>query len=335
MISEIIICDDSNLARKQMARALPYELDAKIHFAGNGLQALEMIRTKSFDLMFLDLTMPVMDGYQVLAALQAEGHDLHVIVVSGDIQEKAQQKVTHLGAKAFIQKPCDPQKIESILKDLPLQGLNPVAQAQNNQHQDFSNPTPPLERLREITNVAMGQAASLLAREIGVFVNVPIPLVNEVQPSELVMAIQSLGKGQQRKGVCQGFVASGIRGEAMLILHDDDLKLLAEVFEFKQSDYSSSSSEILMEVASILISACLKGIGDQLSLRFSQGTPITLGKNETLEQLIERGSQQWANTLAVEIDYYIESHGIQCTLLLLFPENSIDKLHQLTAYFEG
>ena len=53
------------------------------------------------EIMFLDLTMPEMDGYGVLETLQKEGLNSFVVVVSADIQPIAQERVKQLGAIAF------------------------------------------------------------------------------------------------------------------------------------------------------------------------------------------------------------------------------------------
>jgi len=69
------------------------------------------------DLMFLDLTMPEVDGYQVLKALQAEDSMPFVIVVTADIQPKARERVLALGAKAFLGKCITPEDISRVLEE--------------------------------------------------------------------------------------------------------------------------------------------------------------------------------------------------------------------------
>jgi CheY-like chemotaxis protein len=103
------------MARKMLIRALPPEWDIQITQASSGVEALAAYRAGQVDVMFLDLTMPEMDGYQVLETLRREDLNCLVIVVSADIQEKAQQRVRELGAIAFIKKPVDAEKIKTVL----------------------------------------------------------------------------------------------------------------------------------------------------------------------------------------------------------------------------
>ena len=99
-----------------LIRALPADWDATILQAASGAEALAAYRTGTVDVMFLDLTMPDMDGYAVLEVLRQEGMNCLVIVVSADIQPQAKQRVKDAGAIAFIQKPVSGEGLSEILK---------------------------------------------------------------------------------------------------------------------------------------------------------------------------------------------------------------------------
>jgi CheY-like chemotaxis protein len=116
----IVIADDSLLARKVLTKALPPDWDVEIAYASNGREALALYRAGKASVMFLDLTMPDMTGYQVLEALQHEDLNTFVIVVSADIQPMAQERVRTLGAIAFIPKPVTPEAVLPILKEYGL-----------------------------------------------------------------------------------------------------------------------------------------------------------------------------------------------------------------------
>ncbi len=105
MALPVLICDDSILARKQVRKSIPETFDAEFQTAGNGLEALQILRSQEIGLVFLDLTMPELDGIGVLEAIRAEAIDSFVIVISADIQPEMQKRVMELGALAFIQKP--------------------------------------------------------------------------------------------------------------------------------------------------------------------------------------------------------------------------------------
>lgn len=66
MAISILICDDSALARKQLSRVIPVSWGANIEFAQHGWDAIHKLEANTFDILFLDLTMPELDGYGTL-----------------------------------------------------------------------------------------------------------------------------------------------------------------------------------------------------------------------------------------------------------------------------
>ncbi|WP_061240884.1 response regulator [Ectopseudomonas composti] len=321
----LLVCDDSNMARKQLIRALPAEWPVSLSQASNGEEALTAIRQGLGQVMLLDLTMPVLDGYQTLAALRAEGLNSQVIVVSGDVQEEAVRRVRELGALAFIKKPADPEILRQTLIELGL--FNPqgtaVAQAQAAALSDLKISF--RDALREVSNVAMGRAAALLAKVLGVFVQLPVPQVNIFEVSELHMTLLDAQRGERFSAICQGFIGEAIAGEALLLFHDSEVNDMARLLGWQPKN-EAETSEMLLDLASILIGACLAGIAEQLDLRFSQGHPQLLGQHASLDQIIQVNRQRWRKTLAVEISYSLEGHAIHFDLLLLFTEDSIKRL---------
>lgn len=112
----ILVADDSMMARKILIRALPAGWEVDITQASNGVEALEACRAGKAHVMFLDLTMPVMDGYQLLEAVRKDGLEICVIVVSADVQALASTRVKELGAFGFIKKPVVAEELAAILK---------------------------------------------------------------------------------------------------------------------------------------------------------------------------------------------------------------------------
>ncbi|MFT5294252.1 MAG: chemotaxis protein CheY-P-specific phosphatase CheC/CheY-like chemotaxis protein [Colwellia sp.] len=357
----LLICDDSNMARKQVARSLPDGWDVDISFATNGKEGIEAIKAGKGDVLLLDLNMPVMDGYQVLETIVKEDLNTMVIVISGDIQPEAHQRVTSLGALDFIQKPVNKTKLTEILsaygiftqhdneeKPLPIIiekppaehiELAPLTQAaatvsvnKEIPAEDFFLDPELRDCYQEIANVAMGQAGDLLARLLDVFVVLPIPNVNLIEVSELSMALSDVEEQESTSGICQGFIGAGISGEALLILNDSSFKDVASLMNYKYEVDESTELELLMDLANVLIGACLNGVSAQLDMPFSQGHPVVLGQHKKISELIATNSKKWKRTLAIEISYSIEDYSIKCDLLLLFTEESMRTLNNKISY---
>ncbi|MBD9414484.1 response regulator [Pseudomonas sp. PDM16] len=326
----LLVCDDSAMARKQLLRALPPEWPVEISQAAHGAEALERIREGGIDLLLLDLTMPVLDGYGVLAALREEGLECRVVVVSGDVQDEAVRRVTELGALAFLKKPADPMLVRETLQRLGLFSGTATATPAISSNEPTVNFR---DAFREVINVSMGRAAALLARVLGVFVQLPLPNVNILEVGELHMALADAQSDERLTAVCQGYIGGGIAGEALLIFHDSEVESMARLL--RRDAACASSMEMLLDMASVLIGACLSGIAEQINIKFSQGHPQILGQHAPIDELIRLNQQRWQKTLAVEFSYSIEGHEIHFDLMLLFTEDSVPLLTQKLAYLMG
>src|SRR5579872_3625956 len=104
MTLRILIADDERAARFGMARALA-QGGYQISEAADGQAALEAIRAGSADLVFLDLTMPELDGQGVLRELAGNYPACEIVVVTANDSIQAAVDCMKLGAADFITKP--------------------------------------------------------------------------------------------------------------------------------------------------------------------------------------------------------------------------------------
>ncbi|WP_102798101.1 response regulator [Bowmanella denitrificans] len=325
MAIKVLICDDSKFARRQLARAIPKHWDVEIQFAEDGQQALDLIRQGRFDVTFLDLNMPVLDGYQAMQAIRDEDLQTMVIVVSGDVQHEARTRMLQLGALDFIAKPVNSQKLTSLLQQFGLYDGNAIGRELPQEDDDELQDR--LDIYRELINVAMGQAGDKLAQVLGEFIHLPIPNVNQIASSELSMAIAEIQHNSYVSAVSQGFVSAGIKGEALVIFNDTDFGNLVRLLKYKSQQLSEQLEiEALMDLSNILIGACLNGLSSQLDVSFSQNHPIILGRHCDLEQLLKSNVSRWNQVVAIEIGYSIDSHNVHFDLLLLFPQDAMDAM---------
>ncbi len=336
MPTPILICDDSSLARKQMTRALPDAWDVHVSYAANGLEALEAIRAGKGDVLFLDLNMPDMDGYEVLEAIRREDLPALVIVVSGDIQPEAHRRVMKLGALDFIKKPVDTGKVEDILDRYGIFRETPAREGAAREHDTTEGPVAGninhLECYQEVANIAMGRAADLLARLLDIFVVMPVPKVNMVTRDELLSILDQSFDDRPVSVICQGFIGAGLAGEALLVFHDSHIEDIASLLHYHGEIECEAESELLMDFGCILIGACLKGLSEQLDVSFSQGQPLVLGKNIKIGELFKGNIINWSSILMTDMGCHIEGRQVHCNLMLLFTEDSISSLNNYISF---
>jgi len=345
MTIRVLICDDSSMARKQMARALPKNWKADVTFAFDGRNGLEKLQETQAELLFLDLNMPEMDGYEVLKVIREQDLPVLTIVVSGDIQPEARERVRKLGAIDFIKKPTDAEHVAQTLRDYGFlqpeefetgeaaaESAPPAAIAAPSAESEASSTVTLPDYLQEISNVAMGRSSDLLARLLKVFVKQPIPRVEMITTNELTMAISAADTDTQYSAVCQGFIGTGIAGEAMLLFADANFDEMAKLLMYDETNTENLQVEVLMDMSSILFGAFINGISEQLDIKLRLGHPTVLGQHRRVSDLLEYHRTKQQNLLCIEIGYKLENTDISCDMLILLTENSVPFLEQRLKY---
>ncbi|QEP44726.1 response regulator [Ectothiorhodospiraceae bacterium BW-2] len=329
MAMPIVICDDSSFARKQVARSLPEGWDVDISFATNGEEAVAALQAGKGDILFLDLTMPILDGFGVLERIRDRDLPTLPIVISGDIQPESQRRVKQLGAIAFIKKPVNREEIAQILESYGvLELLNheqpPPQREESLEFHDWC---------QEIANVSMGRAADLLAQLIDDTVELSIPEVSMLGERELNRALLS-SNSRGISHVVQGFTGSGLFGETVVVFHDIDFDNLAQAMRYGEQASRDNEVELLMELANVLVGSFLKGVSDLLHVTFSRSHPHLSLHMQGDEDII-RNLSPTERVLTIKLSYTIGQKRVKCDQLLLFPEASITQLQQHARFIVG
>jgi signal transduction histidine kinase len=110
----LLVVDDDATNRDVLARRLERQ-GYSVAKAENGLQALEMMRGSTFDLVLLDIMMPEMDGLEVLKRLKADEELQHipVIMISAMSELDSAVQCIEMGAEDYLPKPFDPTLLKA------------------------------------------------------------------------------------------------------------------------------------------------------------------------------------------------------------------------------
>lgn len=106
----ILVVDDEKNIRLTVPRALE-PLDATVDTAVNGEEALAKLEEAPFDLVFLDLRLPGMDGMDVLRRIEAEWPRTRVVIITAHGSVASAVEALKLGAVDYLQKPFSPDGI--------------------------------------------------------------------------------------------------------------------------------------------------------------------------------------------------------------------------------
>lgn len=119
MESDVLVVDDSAAIRKILQRVLRQTGMAirAIHEAGDGQEALELLKSQSIDLVLTDINMPKMDGIQLLAAVKASPRwrNIPVVMITTEGGETKVGEAVRLGAAGYVRKPFTADQIKEKL----------------------------------------------------------------------------------------------------------------------------------------------------------------------------------------------------------------------------
>lgn len=122
---KILVVDDSSTNRL-VTRELLQQIDFDVDEASNGLQAIGKVSKKYYDLVLMDISMPEMDGIEVMQAIRALGEEyrtLPIIALTAYSDEGMKEDFINLGMTDFLAKPVDRKTLLStIARYLELSG---------------------------------------------------------------------------------------------------------------------------------------------------------------------------------------------------------------------
>lgn len=117
---KLLTIDDSRTIRLILARAFK-EYDCALLEAANGEEGLNVAAEHKPDIIILDITMPTMDGIQMLTQLRATGDQTPVIMLTAEGGASSVEKAQHLGVSDYIAKPFQNDAlVAKVQKVLPL-----------------------------------------------------------------------------------------------------------------------------------------------------------------------------------------------------------------------
>jgi CheY-like chemotaxis protein len=84
--------------------------------ANNGEEAVELSKSHSFDLILMDMQMPVMDGIEATREIRAAGNTIPIIALTANVMQAHRDAFNAAGCDDFLGKPINRQKLLQLLK---------------------------------------------------------------------------------------------------------------------------------------------------------------------------------------------------------------------------
>jgi two-component system chemotaxis response regulator CheY len=119
---KILIVEDSPAMRQLLALAVRKRAGVEVQEAPDGLAALKQLASAHFDLVFVDLNMPILDGMKLIKKIReseasAGGGRVRICVVTTESAQATEDQARALGADFFVRKPVARRDVERILAE--------------------------------------------------------------------------------------------------------------------------------------------------------------------------------------------------------------------------
>jgi CheY-like chemotaxis protein len=117
---KILIAEDSSIIINLVRKVLQFE-DYEIHEARNGKEVLEMVQNEPYDLILMDIIMPVMDGMTCIKKIRANENskiaNLPIVVITGNYKNYQQEDFEAVGVHTYLQKPFNFDRLLEIVRN--------------------------------------------------------------------------------------------------------------------------------------------------------------------------------------------------------------------------
>jgi chemotaxis protein CheC len=190
------------------------------------------------------------------------------------------------------------------------------------------------DALQEIANLAMGQAATRLARLLDTFIELSVPRVRVVEVSDAAAALRDMtGIDDSVTAVRQGF-RSDIKGEALVICRTSGVEHLCSFVRdpyLEAANEADSQRELMFDVANVLTGACVSSMLSQFDRTPVFSPPGLLGEKISLEDVFQSDVLAWRVALLLEVNFALEDQTFRAHLVILMTEDSIRRVNDALA----
>ncbi len=118
-MKKILLVDDHNIVRQGLRNLIALESDLEVAGeASSGVEALKLVRSNSYDVVVLDISMPDKNGVDTLHDLRHIAPDLPVLILSGYAEEQYALNLIRSGCKGYLSKDADSEEIIKAIRTI-------------------------------------------------------------------------------------------------------------------------------------------------------------------------------------------------------------------------
>ena len=162
------------------------------------------------------------------------------------------------------------------------------------------------DALKEVINIAMGEASRSLAVLLNTYVELTVPALTFVESNRFIGLLR--GEGDRSafiKGVTQSF-AGYLRGEAIVYFGGNDGRSMADLMGYQGELTAQMQQELMLDISNILVGACINRIAEQLSLVVRYSAPAMFVIHDVNDGHDAQSGNDATHALLAEIRFSIK-----------------------------
>jgi CheY-like chemotaxis protein len=116
MSGQVLVAEDIK-ANQMLIQILLQKMGFNVMMVENGQQAVEQCRKEIFDMIFMDMQMPVMNGYEATRQIRGMGIQIPIIAATAHAMKGDEEKCMSAGCNGYVVKPIDRKKLEEMIRE--------------------------------------------------------------------------------------------------------------------------------------------------------------------------------------------------------------------------
>ncbi|MEI6577491.1 MAG: response regulator [Bacteroidota bacterium] len=195
--NKLILLVEDEQVNQQIALALLQQWNAEIDLAENGQEALNMLQKKAYDLILMDISMPVLDGFSTAKIIRNElGITTPIIAISADEGEVFKQKVLDSGMNDALSKPIS---MDSLFVKIAIAlEMKPAIQKDGNESVNAPDARNyklcDIEKLRRVLGIDTAQLKIMILKFLEITPNYYLDILNAYEISDFKAISQTAHK---------------------------------------------------------------------------------------------------------------------------------------------
>jgi chemotaxis protein CheC len=189
------------------------------------------------------------------------------------------------------------------------------------------------DALQELVNVGMGAAGAALARVLSAFVELTVPSIELVDRRRIGTLFNTGSWSDSELAAVRQPFFGRIMGESLMLFDGGEIARLADLMGGAPVASVGQQHEMLLDLANVVIGACVNNIAEPLNEVVSFGAPSVLKGRSNVCGFALHDSGSWQRGLIINVDFKLEAKSFRSRVLVFLSEQSLTLVGQALTRF--